>query len=554
MSVQILQFEPLAVGYWSIFLLASISCFLGMTRARDIERADVRIGMTALLATTGTWALLKVVYFLAPGPLREPAYTVGLIIGFTTVWAFLYFCSAYTGRDYHRDPTLRRLGAGAALSVIAIKITNPIHGLYFSTATRTEPFEHLAIQHGLFHWTVTGLSYALAAIGIFMLFELYLNSGYNTRPLAFLTVLLAVPVSLDILALFTPLIEVIYAPLGVAAFALGVLYVFERRFLAIQSSGDDDDAVIFLDEEGRIRDYTPAAVDFFAPLDGAGGKALDSILPRVAAVADTETQVLEYEVDGEQRYFLTSVSTVTLGESEGSVLLFSDVTNAENRRRELQRHNEQLEGFASALAHELRNMLQIIEWRLGIAKDRIEEGSVEHESIEKATTANERLSARVDDFTTLAKYGQTVERFESVDFETAVRDAWWNVDTGEMELAIEGEGSLEADPGRLRELLGNAFVFARLNGAETVAVELLDSAFAVTDDGNPPGRNTDGYLEFGESVPTAEAGMKLPNAKTFARVHGWDIDIDTGYQSGVRLVVSDVGVELAATPPKQETD
>jgi len=554
MSVQILQFEPLAVGYWSLFLLASISCFLGVTRARDIERADVRTGMTALLATTGTWALLKVAYFLAPEPFREPAYTVGLIIGFTTVWAFLYFCSAYTGRDYHRNPALRRLGAGAALSVIAVKITNPIHGLYFSTAARTEPFEHLAIQHGLFHWTVTGLSYALAAIGIFMLFELYLNSGYNTRPLAVLTVLLAVPVSLDILALFTPLIEVIYAPLGVAAFALGVLYVFERRFLAIQSSGDDDDAVIFLDEEGRIRDYTPAAVDFFGPLDGAEGEPLGSVLPRVAAVADTETQVLEYGIDGEQRYLLTSVSTVTLGESEGSVLLFSDVTKAENRRRELQRHNEQLEGFASALAHELRNMLQIIEWRLGIAKDRIEEGSVEHESIEKATTANERLSARVDDFTTLAKYGQTVERFESVDFETAVRDAWWNVDTGEMELTVEGTGTLEADPGRLRELLGNAFVFARLNGAETVSIELLDSAFAITDDGVPPGQDTEGYLEFGESVPNAEAGMKLPNAKTFARVHGWEIDIDTGYQSGVRLVVSDVGVELSETPPKQETD
>ena len=554
MSIQALQFEAVAVGYWSVFLLASIACYLALSRARDIDRPDVRNGMTALLATTGTWALLKVVYFLAPDPFREPAYTVGLIIGFTTVWAFLYFCSAYTGRDYHKDPTLRRLGAGAALSVIAVKVTNPLHGLYFSTTARTEPFEYLAIEHGVFHWTVTGLSYTLAAIGIFMLFEQYLNSGYNTRPLGALTLLLALPVSLDILALFTPLIEVIYAPLGVAAFALGVLYIFERRFLAIQSSGDDDDAVIFLDDEERIRDYTPAAVDFFPPLEGSEGAPLDSVLPRVAAVADTETQVLEYDIDGERRYLLTSISTVTLGESEGSVLLFSDVTSAENRRRELQRHNEQLEGFASALAHELRNMLQIIEWRLGIAKDRIDEGSVEHESIEKATTANERLSARVDDFTTLAKYGQTIERLESVDFGTAVRDAWWNVETGEMDLRVEGKGILEADPGRLRELLGNAFVFARMNEAETVTVELFDSAFAVADDGNPPGQDTDGYLEFGESVPSAEAGMKLPNAKTFARVHGWEIEIDTEYQAGVRLVVSDVGVDREQDPPKQETD
>jgi signal transduction histidine kinase len=555
MSIAVLQAEPVAVGYVGAFALTGLACLLALGRARGVEAPAVRRGLFGLLVTTSTWALLKVVYFVVPDPFRAPAYTVGLVFGFGTVWAWLYFCSAYTGRDYHEDQTLRLLAGTVFAGVVAVKLTNPIHGLYFETSIETQPFTYLALEHGIFHWTVTGLSYVLAGIGIFMLFELYHNSGYDTRPLGLLTIVLALPVTFDIIAFFTDaVIEVIYAPLGVAIFVLGVLFVYERRFLAVQSAGEDDDAVIFLDGEGQIRDYTPAAEQLFPVLANSREQPLESVLPRVAEVTDQETQTIEYEVDGETRYLLTSTSSVTLGDSRGQVLLFSDVTTAEQRRRELRRHNEQLEGFASALAHELRNMLQIIEWRLGIANDRTEDGTVENESIQKALGANDRLTARVDDFTTLAKYGQTIDRLESVEFEVAVDDAWWNTDTGEMELTTRTGGTIDADPGRLRELLGNIFVFNRLNEAETVTVELLDAGFAVTDDGTPPGDDVDGYLAFGESVPTAEAGMKLPNAKTFAHVHGWDIDVDTSYQDGVRVVVSEARTDVAEPTPEAQTD
>jgi len=555
MSIVGLQVEPIAVGYIAAFAISGLACLGALTRAREVEARAVRTGLLGLLGTTGVWALLKAVYFVSPDPIRGWAYTIGLVFGFATVWAWLYFCSAYTGRNYHEDPTLRALAGGFFAAVVAVKLTNPIHRLYFETTVRSEPFNYLAVDHGIFHWTVTGLSYVLAGIGIFTLFELYHNSGYDTRPLGGLTVFLALPVTLDIVAFVSDtVIEVIYAPLGVASFVLGVLFIYERRFLAVQSAGDDDDAVIFLDEERRIRDYSPAVLNFFPALADSRGKPLETVLPRVAEMTDQESQTIEYEIDGETRYLLTSTSSVTLGDSRGQVLLFSDITTAEQRRRELRRHNEQLEGFASALAHELRNMLQIIEWRLGIARDRTEEGTVENESVEKAMGANQRLTARVDDFTTLAKYGQTVGRLESVEFETAVDDAWWNVETGEMGLTIANNGTVDADPGRLRELLGNIFVFHRLNGAETVTVELLENGFAVAGDGEPPGEDVAGYLAFGESVPTAEAGMKLPNAKTFARVHGWSTDIDTGYQDGMRVVISGVRTDVLGSVPGAQTD
>ena len=124
----------------------------------------------------------------------------------------MYFCSAYTGRDYHENATARRLSAAVFLAVVSAKVTNPIHERYFTTTEVTVPFEHLAIEHGLFHWGATGLSY-----------ELYAESGYDTRPLALLTGLLAFPIVLGLVALLTPrLVSVIYAPLGVAAFAVAL--------------------------------------------------------------------------------------------------------------------------------------------------------------------------------------------------------------------------------------------------------------------------------------------------------------------------------------------
>jgi signal transduction histidine kinase len=541
------QIEPAAIDYVAVFGFAALACLLSVARAREIEAPDVRRGLVWLLWTTGCWALFQIGFLVLPDPLQEPAYTLGLVLGFATVWAWLYFCSAYAGRGFHRNTTLRRLGAGTFLGVVVVKLTNPIHGLYFTTRDASEPFAHMAIEHGLFHWAVTGLSYVLATVGIFVLFELYFESGYDTQPLGALTGLLALPVTFEVVAVRSDLfVDMIYAPLGVAVFVIGVLFVYERRFLAVQSTGEDDDAVVFLDDEGRIRDVTPAAVETFPALGGAVGDPLADRLPDVAAAVTNGEEVVAHERDDETRYYFVSTSAVTLGNSEGTLVLFSDVTTAERRRRELDRHNTQLEGFANALAHELRNMLQIIDWRLALATDRLDEGTVEHESIESALAANERLADRVDDFTTLARYGQTVERFETVALGAAAENAWWHADTGEMSLEIDGDGEIEADPGRLQELFTNAFQFARLNGADTVSVDLFEDGFAIADDGEAPGEDAAGYLEFGESVPDAKSGMKLPNVRTFARVHGWRVAVDTGYQDGVRLVVDEVTVGIEA--------
>lgn len=343
MSTGILWANTLEAGYIALFVLSAISCLGAIPRARNFDNPHVRAGLIGLLATTGLWALFKIEYFILPGEYREVAYTIGLISGFATVWAWLYFCSAYTGRTYHKNPTLLWLGASVFFGVVAIKATNPLHGLYFSTTEVMTPFPHLAIEHGVLHWSATGLSYILAAIGLFVLFEFFAQSGYDTRPLMGLTVLLAIPVGLDFIALTTPrLIDIIYAPFGVAAFAVGVLFVFEQRFAAVQASGTDNSPAIYVDENGVIRDYSSAAETAFPELTGATGEQLAVVLPSVAATFDTDDQIVEYETGNETRYYVASLNDVAVSDSTVQVVVLSDVTDLESQRRTLVRREQEL--------------------------------------------------------------------------------------------------------------------------------------------------------------------------------------------------------------------
>jgi PAS domain S-box-containing protein len=335
---------PLGVVYVGIFLLSGIACLYAIPRARRFADTEIRYGMMGLLGLTGLWALLKASYLVVPTTFQPATYIVGLVSGFGAVWAWLYFASAYTGRSLHRSPTLRRVSATVFLGITLLKLTNPIHKLYFTTTEVTAPFQYLAIDHGLIHWVSTSLSYVLAAIGLFMIFELYVESGYDAKPLSALTALLGLPVALDLFAIATPyLIDFIYAPLGVAAFALGVLFVFSEQFLAIQTEAQGDAATILLNDDGRIEAYSSAAANILPELEGATGAYLENVLPAVEpAEADDDSQVLTRDGDDGPRYYLLSRRSMTLSDTTVRVVGLVDITESERQRRDLVQREREL--------------------------------------------------------------------------------------------------------------------------------------------------------------------------------------------------------------------
>jgi signal transduction histidine kinase len=523
-----------------MFALAGVVCAVGVPRAGRVEDAETSRGLVALLTTSGGWAVAHAALILLPTTrLKTAVYLVGLILGFSTVFAWLYFCSAYTGRTYHRQTTYRRAAIALYLFVVAVKITNPIHHLYFTTAVVVSPFSHLAIRQGLFHWVVTGLSYTLAAVGMFALFESFAESEYDATPLAGLVGLAGLPVALDIVGYATPLLlDMIHAPLGVAAFTLGVLFVFENRFFAVQLTEGVDGPTVFLDDGGRIREYNHAARRLFPDLDGAVGDSVDAV-PDLAAALEAEREAVTVVDEGERRHYVVSENAFDIGQgSLGRIVVFSDVTRLERQRRELERHNQQLEDLSEGMRHELRNAITIVHGNVRWAIEQLEASNVgrARDALRKATDTTERTTTLMNDFATLAQYGRTVTDAEVVDLRETVTAAW--PDDADATLAIEGSGSVEADPARLELLFARAFEFFLDDGASTVTVEYRTDGITITGDCGPLRGESGQYFDYGDAVSDATSGTALPMVRTLAQVHGWGATIDGDQSDEIRLVIT----------------
>jgi signal transduction histidine kinase len=544
--------DPVQIVYIFAFGTAAAVCFGSLVRARKVEDDETRYGLVGLLVGSGGWSASHASLLALPGAdLKIGAYMIGLVLGFSTVFSWLYFCSAYSGRALHREPRLRQAAVGLYLAVVLVKLTNPLHQQYFVAETVRNGTVYVDIQQQAFHWMAAGLSYAFAAVGLFMLFEQFANAGYDTRPLVGLTGLTVLPILLDVVGFTSGLVlNIIYAPLGVAGFALGVLFIYKERFLAVQLTGDVDEAFVFLDSQRTVEDFNESALTLFPALRNARGDPVDSV-EGLEMVADSEGDILNVTVDGDRRYYLATDTDFTMGQADiGTVLMFSDVTSIERQRRELERHNEQLEEFARGIRHELRNSLQVIRSRVAAAGEALDAGSVSlaRESLTAASDRTGRMDRTVSDLATLAQYGQTVGGLSPVSFRRTAEAAWKRAESTPEDLTIEGDDDVVADSTRLQSLFESAFEFAFYNEASEVVVQLNGTGFTISDDGTRPlDSDLDKLFDYGHAVPNAEAGMALPNVETLAEVHGWTLTVDEAYRDGIQLDIRGVRVEPSDT-------
>ena len=560
--------EWLRLAYAVVFAATAVTCLASVRRTSRIRAPDTRRGLASLLLLSGIWAGIHVGRILAPDPdLKIAFYIAGLAVGLATVGAWLYFCSAYTGHDYHRRKRVRLTALLVYAAIVGVKLTNPVHGLYFTTSFSTEPFPHLIIDLGVFHWFVTGLAYSLPAVGLYLLYELFTESGFDTTRIGGLVVLLFMPVVLDLVGYLSPgvIITLNYEPIGVALFAIGTLYLVEEQFVAIPRFWRETvleefgEAVILVDRDRIVRDYNATATDVFPSLSGGVGRTLESIVPPIADAMAAGDDLFTVTADGDRRHYVLDRTRLESGAMlVGEALVCTDVTRVERQRRELRRQNEQLDDFAAALTHELRNSTTVIRGHLDLAARSVTAETPAE--IEAALDTIERTTNRVcrvvEDLSTLARYGQTLDDVDPCPFRETVNAAWRTVELPALSLVVDSDGAIEADRGRLEELLRDAFQFANANGAGTVTVTLHDSGFTVTGDGEPIDPDVVGAaFDYGAAVPSMEAGTALPNVRSLARVHGWTATIDPEHRDGVRVRIDGATViegPRPVEPPEPE--
>ena len=531
------------LAYVGVFGAAAVACFAGVPRAASIDHATTRRGLVALLVASGAWASAHVGFLVAPTTgLALAFHYAGLIIGFGTVGPWLYFCSAYTGRRLHRSRPLRRLAAGVFLAVVAAKLTNPIHGRYFRTSFVETPFPHLAVTNEPLHWLAMGLAYALSAVGYFMLIELFWQVGHETRPLVVLVGLTGLPVVLDFAGATSPLLlDITYEPLGVAAFSVGVLFVYFDDLQSVQLAGERDDPVIVLDDDNRVRDYNAEAEKLFGELTVNG--RVDAVVPELAEHLDTGEAVVDIQRVGGMRYYQLSANPFsTAGASRGRLITLTDITERERYRSELERQNERLERFAGVVSHDLRSPLNAAIGRVELAHE-----SRDDENLEAASSALERMETLIEDLLSLARSGQPISGTEPMTLSAVVDRTREVVDTNPAPVLVEDDLEFEADPDRLQQLLENLFRNAVKHGqAEdhvTIRVGALDSGegFYVADDGpGIPTEEREDVFSFGYSTEEGGTGFGLAIVREIAEAHGWTVSVAESTTGGARFEVADV--------------
>jgi hypothetical protein len=466
------------------------------------------------------------------------SYTLGLFVGITTVVVWLWFCSAYAGTPYHHSRPIQMLSIGGVATIIALKLTNPLHGLYFRPRVASTPFRHFAPEVGALYWVVAGLAYVGAAIGMYVLFDTYYSSQFNTNKIAMLTALIGLPVAPKLLAgmWLESLVLIFYEPLGAAIFGVGIVTVARDSFLTVRAPARRQlpdqlsEIIIVIDNHRRIADYNDSAERVFNNLKKSLGDRLEETIPALAK-SKRDNSLFELQQDAGLRYYTVREPKIQLGsDAIGRAVVLSDVTELETQRHRLKQQTEHMESVTKEIAHQLRNPLTILKGELELLQDDPDseeptDNQMSNGSISPAIEATERIEQIADDLLSLINYGRPITETEPVSLSALLREGFNHSENAHMELQTPDKEPVAIVTERTRcgELFRLLFEVHRKRGAATINISRADDQLKISSDGDSFDTDTPREL-FEYGVETDEdVRMLLAHTRTLARVHGWSI-------------------------------
>ena len=524
-----------------------------------------------LLAAYGVWTGCYLGMILGPeGPLTRAA-VVGQGIGAAfSVAAWFTFVIKYTGdNEWIPDLTSQALWAWAVVYGL-LRIVNP--GDLFIAEIEFGQFGLFVLPLEVYG-PLTSIQFVFAISVILFTFALLVRfvrrtgSLYRYQALIILAVI-GINTGSTLLFLFgiqlhpqLDITPVLYAGQGVVIWVALYRYDFLRTapVAADRFFREMADPALIIDNELTVIEYNRAATAILGTLtkrseltetDSGFAERLET------AIADDKTAG-EFTTDangGPKRTYDIEVTRVTdqFDITQGYVVVLRDITDRKQRERQLEEQNERLEEFADIVSHDLRNPLSTAEGWVAAVTDALdaEEPDVEtaNMGLEHIAHSHDRMNELIDVLLTMARQGQTVADPEPVSLDECATNAWATADTDGMELRVETDRTVPADPARLRQAFENLFRNANdHSNAATVMVTTTAEGFAVEDDGvgiDPDDRED--LFEFGYTTDEEGTGIGLAVVERIIEAHGWGIEVGESDDDGARFEITGVSQTVEA--------
>lgn len=517
-----------------------------------------------LLAAYGLWAGSYLIMLLGPKGLLTHAAVVGQ--GFAAalaIAAWFAFVIDYTGdSEWIPDIAPRLLWLWAGVHGL-LRIVNPNDLLIADIVYG--PFGLFVLPLEVYG-PLTRITFLLTTSLLLFTFALLVRFIRRTQSLyrhqaIIILVTVVVNTGAAILPLFgvqlhpqLDITPVLYAGQGVVIWIALYRYDFLRTapVAADRFFREMTDPAVIVDDELTVVEYNEAATQVLGTLDkrttltdtdtGSFSEQLQT------AIENPETSTEFTTDDTPARVYDLEVTQVTdqFDITQGYVLVLRDITDRKQRERQLEEQNQRLEEFADVVSHDLRNPLGTAKGWAEAADDALDSSEPNIETAEMALdhidTAHERMGELIEVLLTMARQGQTVDDPEPVSLADYATDAWETADTGEMELVVETNRTVAADPARLRQAFENFFRNANDHSeASTVTVTTTPDGFAVEDDGiGINSDNRENLFEFGYSTDDEGTGIGLAVVKRIIDAHGWRITVGESDDGGACFEITGV--------------
>jgi PAS domain S-box-containing protein len=228
------------------------------------------------------------------------------------------------------------------------------------------------------------------------------------------------------------------------------------------------------------------------------------------------------------------------GVGQDLVGIVRDVTERNERERQLERQNQRLDSFASMVAHELRNPLMIGQMYCNELP-----ADAAPVAVEYITESFDRIDDIIDVLLVVTQGYETVPECTPVRLGDTARNAWNKVDSPDATLEVLIDGTISADETYVEHLFRNLFENAVEHGGSdvTVTVGELPTGFYIADNGpGVPVADRETVFEMGYTTASGHGGMGLGLAfvHELATVYGWTCSLTDSTDGGAQFEFTNV--------------